>query len=117
LWAWTKRPHPARIIIDFCFLIATGVCFLPIVLYSGALALNSLFHVGESLQISHGAAIWLLVILLGLAGILYAVIGGLRAMAVADSINGIGLVIGGHVILDFDWHSRHCGADPLALHP
>ncbi|MFO6425739.1 sodium:solute symporter family transporter [Escherichia coli] len=38
-----------RIIIDFCFLIATGVCFLPIVLYSGALALNSLFHVGESL--------------------------------------------------------------------
>ncbi|EGE3214239.1 TPA: SLC5 family protein [Shigella flexneri] len=56
-----------RIIIDFCFLIATGVCFLPIVLYSGALALNSLFHVGESLQISHGAAIWLLVILLGLA--------------------------------------------------
>ncbi|BDZ87582.1 hypothetical protein VEE68_20290 [Escherichia coli] len=57
-----------RIIIDFCFLIATGVCFLPIVLYSGALALNSLFHVGESLQISHGAAIWLLVILLGPGG-------------------------------------------------
>ena len=28
-----------RIIIDFCFLIATGICFLPIVLYSGALAL------------------------------------------------------------------------------
>ncbi len=23
----------------------------------------------------------------------------------------------GHVILDFDWHPRHCGADPLALHP
>ncbi len=85
-------------IIDFCFLIATGVCFLPIVLYSGALALNSLFHVGESLQLSDGAAIWLLVILLGLAGILYAVIGGLRAMAVADSINGIGLVIGGLMV-------------------
>ncbi|ASG14492.1 solute:sodium symporter family transporter [Salmonella enterica] len=87
-----------RIIIDFCFLIATGVCFLPIVLYSGALALNSLFHIGESLNISHGAAIWLLVILLGLAGIIYAVIGGLRAMAVADSINGIGLVIGGLLV-------------------
>ncbi|MFP1455468.1 sodium:solute symporter family transporter [Escherichia coli] len=36
-----------RIIIDFCFLIATGVCFLPIVLYSGALALNSLFTSGN----------------------------------------------------------------------
>lgn len=87
-----------RIIIDFCFLIATGVCFLPIVLYSGALALNSLFHIGESLQISQGAAIWLLVVLLGIAGIIYAVIGGLRAMAVADSINGIGLVIGGLMV-------------------
>lgn len=87
-----------RIIIDFCFLIATGVCFLPIVLYSGALALNSLFHVGDALGLSQGAAIWLLVILLGLAGIIYAVIGGLRAMAVADSINGIGLVIGGLMV-------------------
>ncbi|MGL4720571.1 MAG: solute:sodium symporter family transporter, partial [Kluyvera intermedia] len=87
-----------RIIIDFCFLIATGICFLPIVLYSGALALNSLFHVGESLGITQGAAVWLLVILLGIAGIMYAVIGGLRAMAVADSINGIGLVIGGLMV-------------------
>lgn len=87
-----------RIIIDFCFLIATGVCFLLIVFYFGALALNSLFYVGELLQIFYGAAIWLLVILLGLAGILYAVIGGLRAMAVADFINGIGLVIGGLMV-------------------
>src|SRR5699024_12752748 len=99
-----------RIIIDFCFLIATGVCFLPIVLYSGALALNSLFHVGESLQISHGAAIWLLVILLGLAGILYAEIGGLRAMAVADSINGIGLVIGGVMVPVFGLVARGEGS-------
>ncbi|MRT50188.1 solute:sodium symporter family transporter [Raoultella sp. RIT712] len=87
-----------RIIIDCCFLIATGVCFLPIVLYSGALALNSLFHIGESLGLAQGAAIWLLVILLGLAGIIYAVIGGMRAMAIADSINGIGLVIGGLMV-------------------
>ncbi|EQC1580284.1 solute:sodium symporter family transporter [Klebsiella oxytoca] len=90
-----------RIIIDFCFLIATGICFLPIVLYSGALALNSLFHIGESLGLTQGAAIWLLVILLGLAGILYAVIGGMRAMAIADSINGIGLVIGGLMVSIF----------------
>lgn len=87
-----------RIIIDFCFLIATGVCFLPIVLYSGALALNSLFHVGDALGLSQSAAIWLLVILLGLAGILYAVVGGMRAMAIADSINGVGLVIGGLMV-------------------
>ena len=36
-------------------------------------------------------------------------------------VDGVGyqtqLAPGGHVILDFDWHSRHRGADPLALHP
>ncbi|MEX9253780.1 solute:sodium symporter family transporter [Pseudenterobacter timonensis] len=93
-----RYDRTTRIIIDFCFLIATGICFLPIVLYSGALALNSLFHVGESLGLTQGAAIWLLTILLGLAGILYAVVGGMRAMAIADSINGIGLVIGGLMV-------------------
>ena len=87
-----------RIIIDFCFLIATGICFLPIILYSGALAFNSMFHVSETFGISHSAAIWILVTVLGLSGILYAVVGGMRAIAVADVINGIGLVIGGLLV-------------------
>jgi len=87
-----------RIIVDCCFLIATGICFLPIVLYSGALALNSLFHVGQAFGVSEGTAIWFMVTLLGLAGICYAVIGGLRAIAIADVIYGIGLVIGGLMI-------------------
>lgn len=87
-----------RIFVDCCFLIATGVCFLPIVLYSGALALNSLFHVSEAFGVSAGTGIWFMVTLLGLAGICYAVIGGLRAIAIADVIYGIGLVIGGLMI-------------------
>src|SRR5476651_2323976 len=45
-----------RILVDCCFLIATGVCFLPIVLYSGALALNSLFHVSALTGLSSGSA-------------------------------------------------------------
>jgi SSS family solute:Na+ symporter len=87
-----------RIIVDCCFLIATGICFLPIVLYSGALALNSLFHVGESFGVSQGVAIWVMVVLLGFAGIFYAVMGGLKAIAIADVVYGIGLVVGGLMI-------------------
>ncbi|BDH47738.1 solute:sodium symporter family transporter [Salmonella enterica subsp. enterica serovar Choleraesuis] len=87
-----------RIIVDCCFLIATGICFLPIVLYSGALALNSLFGVGDALGLSQNGAIWALVVLLGFAGMMYAVLGGLKAIAVADVINGIGLVIGGLMV-------------------
>lgn len=37
--------------------------------------------------------------------------GALMALAIKHNWQG------GHVILDFDWHSRHRGADPLALHP
>lgn len=87
-----------RIIIDCCFLIATGICFLPIILYSGALAFNSMFHVSEALGISQNSAIWAMVIVLGISGILYAVVGGMRAIAIADVINGIGLVIGGLMV-------------------
>src|SRR5699024_11782555 len=42
-----------RIIIDFCFLIATGVCFLPIVLYSGALDRMSTRLNSSQLSISY----------------------------------------------------------------
>lgn len=87
-----------RIIVDCCFLIATGICFLPIVLYSGSLAFNSMFHVTEAFGISQNAAIWAMVIVLGISGILYAVVGGMRAIAIADVINGIGLVIGGLMV-------------------
>lgn len=87
-----------RILVDCCFLIATGVCFLPIVLYSGSLALNSLFHVSALTGLSQSSATILMVIALGLMGTLYAVIGGLRAIAVADVVNGIGLVIGGLLV-------------------
>lgn len=87
-----------RIIIDCCFLIATGICFLPIILYSGALAFNSMFHVAEAFGISQNAAIWAMSVVLGICGILYAVVGGMRAIAIADVINGIGLVIGGLMV-------------------
>ena len=87
-----------RIIIDGCFLIATGICFLPIILYSGALAFNSMFHVTEAFGISQNAAIWGMSVVLGICGILYAVVGGMRAIAIADVINGIGLVAGGLMV-------------------
>lgn len=87
-----------RIIVDCCFLIATGICFLPVVLYSGALAFNSIFHISETFGLSQSTAIWAMVTVLGIAGILYAVIGGMKAIAIADMINGIGLVIGGLMV-------------------
>lgn len=93
-----RYDRTTRTIIDICFLVATGICFLPIVLYSGALALNSLFNISNLLDISQGAALWVTIIGLGVVGSIYAVFGGLKAVAISDSINGIGLFIGGIMV-------------------
>ncbi|XBS70268.1 solute:sodium symporter family transporter [Acerihabitans sp. KWT182] len=112
-----------RVIVDCCFLIATGICFLPVVLYSGALALNSLFHVSSLLGLGSGASLRVVVILLGLAGSAYAIFGGLRAIAVADVVNGVGLVAGGLLVPFFGLMAMGRGsvgaglAQLTAVHP
>ena len=80
------------------FLTGYVVVLLPIVLYSGALAINTMFDVPEVFGISKTAALWITVWSLGIIGSIYAIFGGLRAVAISDSINGIGLLIGGLMI-------------------
>ena len=80
------------------FLSGYVVVLLPIVLYSGALAINTMFDVPESLGISDTAALWMTVWAIGITGSIYAVFGGLKAVAVSDTINAIGLLIGGLMI-------------------
>ena len=80
------------------FLTGYVVVLLPIVLYSGSLAIVTMFDIPEALGISHTAAIWLCVWGIGLIGSVYAIFGGLKAVAVSDTINAIGLLIGGLMI-------------------
>ncbi len=87
-----------RIIIDVCLLIATGICFLPIFLYSGALGLNTLFNVPAILGVTDIQALWITSTGIGIIGAIYAIFGGLRAVAISDTINGVGLFIGGLLI-------------------
>ncbi|OEK08252.1 solute:sodium symporter family transporter [Flavivirga aquatica] len=80
------------------FLSGYVVVLLPIVLYSGALAINSMFNVPELLDVSKGTALWITVWGIGIIGSIYAIFGGLKAVAVSDTINAIGLLIGGLLI-------------------
>lgn len=80
------------------FLTGYVVVLLPIVLYSGSLAFVSMFDIPEQLGISHTAALWLCVWGIGIIGSIYAVFGGLKAVAISDSINAIGLLTGGIMI-------------------
>ncbi|MCL5245507.1 solute:sodium symporter family transporter [Cellulophaga sp. 20_2_10] len=80
------------------FLTGYVVVLLPVILYSGSVAISGMFNVPENLGISHTASIWLCVWGIGIIGGIYAIFGGLKAVVVSDSINAIGLLIGGILI-------------------
>ena len=87
-----------RNIVSVFFLLTLGVAFLPTVLYSGSIAMMRLFNIPELLNISPESAIILSVWMIGIIGSIYAIFGGLKAVAVSDTVNGIGLIIGGLAI-------------------
>ncbi|MGY8718328.1 MAG: sodium:solute symporter family transporter, partial [Verrucomicrobiia bacterium] len=87
-----------RQILSGLFLVFLVLNFLPFVLYSGALGMNGLFKVDELLGVSETGSIWIMVWAIGIVGSIYAIFGGLKAVAVSDTINGIGLLIGGLAI-------------------
>ena len=80
------------------FLTGYVVVLLPVILYSGSLAISGMFDIPELLGITHTQSIWICVWGIGIIGSVYAVFGGLKAVAVSDSINAIGLLIGGILI-------------------
>ena len=87
-----------KAIMSILFLIAFGVVLLPTILYSGSLAFSTMFNLPEVLDISQGAVIQLCVWSIGIIGVIYAIFGGLRAVAISDLVNAIGLLIGGLLI-------------------
>lgn len=80
------------------FLSGYVVVLLPVILYSGSLAISGMFDVPTLLGVTHTESIWICVWGIGIIGSIYAVFGGLKAVAVSDSINAIGLLIGGILI-------------------
>lgn len=80
------------------FLTGYAVVLLPVILYSGSLAISGMFDIPELLGVSETQSIWICVWGIGIIGSIYAVFGGLKAVAVSDSINAIGLLVGGLLI-------------------
>jgi len=80
------------------FLSGYVIVLLPVILYSGSLAISGMFNVPELLGVTHTQSIWICVWGIGIIGSIYAVFGGLKAVAVSDSINAIGLLAGGILI-------------------
>ena len=80
------------------FLSGYVVVLLPIVLYSGAIALIGMFDLTTLFGLSDTSTLILTVWTIGIIGSIYAIFGGLKAVAVSDTVNAIGLLIGGIMI-------------------
>ena len=108
---------------NMIFLIAYAFILIPIILYSGAVGLSqmldlkSLTGITEPVTILGTAVdpdtviIWGTVFMIGIMGSLYARFGSLKTLAVLDTINGVGLLIGGFMIAGYalDRVSDHGG--------
>ena len=75
------------------FMLGYGLVTIPSVLYAGSIAVMQLFDVPGLLGISYSQALLLTIVAIGFTGSLYAVFGGLKAVAVSDTLNGAGLMI------------------------
>ncbi len=79
-----------RSMVSGLFLFGYVTVLLPVVLYTGSLALERMFNLNVPL--------WLIILLIGSLGSAYAIFGGLKSVAVSDTINGVGLLVGGLAI-------------------
>ncbi len=80
------------------FMLGYILVTIPSMLYSGALAVLKLFDVPGLFGISYVSSVWLVIWVIGIIGAIYAIFGGLKAVAVSDTLNGIGLLIVGILV-------------------
>jgi SSS family solute:Na+ symporter len=87
-----------RAATSLIFIVAYMLILLPFVLYLGAKGLAGILDLQAYLPGSELLIIWQVVIFIAVVGGAYAVFGGLRAVAVSDTFNGFGLLVGGLMI-------------------
>ena len=75
------------------FLLGYGLVTIPSVLYSGSVAVLKIFDVPTLTGWSYVGSLSFTVTVITVVGSLYAVLGGLKAVAVSDTLNGIGLLV------------------------
>ncbi|MFI4875612.1 MAG: solute:sodium symporter family transporter [Blastopirellula sp. JB062] len=107
----TRFNAATRSITSFIFIIAYAGILLPIILYTGSRGMIDILDLRNMLGLADVPTVlgmstdwflmWVVVWLIGIIGSLYAIFGGLRTVAVSDTLNGFGLLVGGALIVWF----------------
>ena len=87
-----------RRLLVILFMFGYGLVTIPSVLYSGSIAVLMLFDLPSILNLSYSQSLAITIVMIGSIGAVYAIFGGLKAVAVSDTLNGIGLLIIGMLV-------------------
>tara|TARA_B100000795_G_scaffold119417_1_gene88828 strand:+ start:723 stop:2348 length:1626 start_codon:yes stop_codon:yes gene_type:complete len=93
-----RYDQTTRTIATCLFLFSYVIAILPVVLLFGATGIESLFDVSETFNLTKTQSTWMIVWGVGTIGSLYAIFGGLKAVAISDTINGVGFLIAGLMV-------------------
>lgn len=93
-----RYDETTRIIATVLFLLSYVAAILPVVLLFGATGLESLFDVSLHLGLSRTQSTWIIIWGVGTLGSLYAIFGGLKAVAISDTVNGVGFFLAGLLV-------------------
>lgn len=77
-----------RRLVSIIVLLSYVVIMLPNILYAGAQVFVNIFGIDKMFGISRFAAIAIVCVATAIIGSIYAIFGGLKAIALSDSING-----------------------------
>lgn len=94
-----RYDRQTRVLVSFIFLVAYIVTMLPLVLYSGSVVMEQIFGVSDLLGVDRFLGITLMCIALGVIGGIYAIFGGLKAVAVSDTLNGVIFIVGAALLV------------------
>jgi len=81
-------------IVSIVFLASYAINLIPTILYGGALAMNGIFHVSERTGLDSTTTCCVLIVIIGISGSFYSILGGLRAMSISDTLLGFGMMTG-----------------------
>lgn len=94
-----------RRLVSMFFLVGYLLIGIPVCLYAGAIGFNQIFDLSTLLGVSTETGLTLLIVAVGIIGAIYAVLGGLKAVAVSDTINGTLLIFGSLMVVFFGLHT------------
>lgn len=87
-----------RVMMSILFLLFYCVQLIPTALYTGAIAFNKIFSLQELFGVTYFSAIFITVWIIGIIGGVYAIFGGLKAVAISDTLNAVAVIIAGLLV-------------------